>query len=101
MPITYILDTGGALAVPTAPLGLAQGGPAPVLQPLIHLNVSLPDAYAGNVTFSGKVSPVVGVSLGAGVVITGSPIALPGVPGSGTVFWCLQVNLTTGVVSMK
>jgi hypothetical protein len=101
MPVTYDLTTGGQLPTPATPVPVASGGPAPTLQPLIQFKVTLPDTYPGNVTFAGRVSPVSGSALGASVAMTGLPIALPAVPGSGTVFWALQVNLATGAVTMK
>ena len=100
MPVTYDLTTGGQLPTPSTPLNPAAGGAAPVMQPLVQLKVSLPDAYPGNVTFAGKISPVAGNQLQPSMLMTGSPIALPAVPGSGTTWWALQVNLTTGAVTL-
>jgi hypothetical protein len=102
MPLTYDLTTGGQLPTPSTPLAVADGGVAPVLQPLVQFKVNLPDTYSGqNVTFAGKISPVVSGQLQPSIVMTGSPIALPAVPSSGlTTKWALQVNLTTGVVTM-
>lgn len=104
MPISFMIDTGGALQV-TAQPGVAQGGTPEALQPKVRFAMSLPDSYGGNVTFSGTVAAVVGNALQTAVALTGSPIALPAVPGSGTTFWALQVcvnaaNGTVGVVTM-
>ncbi|HLG72145.1 MAG TPA: hypothetical protein VFE42_20695 [Chloroflexota bacterium] len=63
---------------------------------LIDTDVTLPD--------SGTSVSVVGSVQTPGqsaVAITGSPVASPGVPGSGTNYWIIQVNTATGAASVK
>ena len=119
------MDTGGALQVPSGPVPFeASGTPgtsgpvAAVLQHLVHVEITLPDSYPGNVTLSGRLSvaPAAGGALAAAVTMTDGSnsapgsLALPAVPNSGTTFWCLQVCVSAaldpssrvvGQVSMK
>jgi hypothetical protein len=97
MSVTYEEVTGG-MPSPTV------AGGSPSQQPIIDYKVEFPDTISGqNVTFSGFISPALAAGgLGPAVALSGSPIALPSVPGGGlSLNWILQVNLTTGAVTMK
>ena len=105
MPVTYTLATGGQVSNPPSVNGNTFSG-ALALQPYLDVDVTLPDAEGGNITFSGILVPLAttvtpqAAQLAAPIVLTGSPIASPAVPGSGTTYYALQVNLTTGAVTM-
>jgi len=83
--------------------GLVLGTP-PAQQPIVDAKVELPDTFAGqSVSFSGFLSPAPAAGgLSTALALSGSPILLPAVPGGGlSLNWILQVNLTSGVVTMK
>lgn len=65
--------------------------------PLVSFNLNLPDTNGGNAVCEGTVS-FIGL---ATVKIVNTPLALPVAPGAGQVFYMLQVNTSTGVVSLK
>lgn len=71
-------------------------------QPILKADIQFPDTFA-NLTFSGYICPAQTTGgLAAAVALSGSPIALPGVPGGGlSLNWILEVNATTGVVQIK
>lgn len=64
---------------------------------LLDTVVQLPDSGT-NVLIAGSVDPS-----GAGnpVAITGSPLTMPAAPGSGSIFWNIQVDTTTGVATVQ
>jgi len=89
MPVSYNIVTGGNVV-------------SGVQQPLLNFTLTLPDTYSGqNFTFSGIIMPVGPTGgLSSAIALTGSPIALPSVPASGTTYWLLQANLSTGAVTL-
>jgi len=66
-------------------------------EPIITTAIELPDSGT-SVIITGAVTPQGG---GVPVAVTGSPLAAPAPPGSGSVFWVIQVNTTTGAASVK
>ena len=68
-----------------------------IVETQIQTNIYLPDANGGNLTILGTVTPVGGPL----VAITGSPIAYPSAPGSGSIYLILQVNSSTGAATLK
>ena len=67
------------------------------LATLVQVNVGLPGTDGGSVPINGQIQ----VPGSAKLVITGSPLTAPVIPGSGTTFWIIQVNTTTGAASIK
>lgn len=61
----------------------------------LEYTVALPDAGT-SVKIAGAVSGAGGVK----VAITGSPISAPANPGSGSIFYIIQVNTTTGAATL-
>lgn len=100
MSATWISVTGGNVtAGGTVNTNTLSAG----RQPFLEYGFSVPDTMGGNVTFYGVVAPVSPAgALAAAVAFTGSPIAMPAVPGGGlSLNWGLQVNTTTGAVTLK
>lgn len=64
---------------------------------LIAVTVSVPDSGTG-VLIGGNYQVAHGGSL---LVISGSPLTGPAVPVSGTTWWVVQINTTTGAASIK
>lgn len=62
----------------------------------IATSIQLPDS-GSSVQITGSVDTVTG----AAVAVTGSPLTAPTPPGSGSVFWIIQVDGVTGVASVK
>ncbi|GAC1373740.1 MAG: hypothetical protein NVSMB4_00640 [Acidimicrobiales bacterium] len=58
--------------------------------------VVLPDS-GSSVTVGGMVA-LIG---GANVLVTGSPLTAPAVPGSGSTFWNIQIDGTTGAATVQ
>ncbi len=58
--------------------------------------IELPDSGTSYLV-AGTVQPVGGTQ----VTITGSPVTAPTPPGSGYINWIIQVNVTTGALSIK
>jgi hypothetical protein len=67
-----------------------------VIDDLIDTNIGFPDSGT-SITIVGRVQKV-GFAVQP---ITGSPVSSPGVPGSGTNFWIIQVDYTSGAASVK
>ena len=67
-----------------------------VTSTLIDLDIELPDA-PGTLLIAGSVTPVGQ----AAVAVTGGPLAIPAAPASGSVFYNVQVNTSTGVASVQ
>lgn len=63
----------------------------------LDCDIQLPDSGTA-VLVGGSVDPS-----GAGnpVAITGSPLAMPAAPGSGSIFWNIQVDVTTGAATVQ
>jgi len=64
--------------------------------PMLRVSVELPD--------SGSVLGIQGTVQLAGqptVNVSGSPLAIPPVPGSGSTFWNVQVDANTGVATIQ
>jgi hypothetical protein len=62
----------------------------------INTSITLPD--------SGTALPIVGrvqAKGAASTVITGSPLAMPAALGSGSVYWNVQVDVTTGAATVQ
>ena len=79
MPLTVINQTGdGTVAA------------------LIDTAVTLPDS-GSVVQIDGRVTP----PGGATVQVTGSPLTMPAAPGSGQIFWNIQVDTGTGAASVQ
>lgn len=66
-------------------------------EPIISTMIELPDS-GQSVIIAGTVTPQGG---GPAVNVTGSPLTAPAPPGSGSIFWVIQVNTTTGAASIK
>jgi hypothetical protein len=66
-------------------------------EPIIATAIELPDSGT-SVIITGTVTAQGG---GPAVPVTGSPLAAPAPPGSGSVFWIIQVNTTTGAATVK
>lgn len=64
--------------------------------PLVNVTIAFQDS-GQSVAILGQVQ----AAGGALASITGSPLVAPVVPGSGTAYWIIQVNLTTGASSVK
>ncbi len=79
MPITISNQTGDGVSAP-----------------LVQSGIEIPDSGT-SVLVSGQVqapgSPA--------VPLTGSPVAIPAVPGTGTTFYILQANTGSGAVTVK
>lgn len=93
MPVRFETAGGGLPAPPTVPGN----------QPILIAFIEFPDAFPGNITVGGQVTPApVAGGLAAAVQFTGSPLALPGVPGGGlSLNWILEVNTTSGALAIK
>ncbi len=63
---------------------------------LITTNISLPDA-GSSVGIAGTVS----TPGNAPVTITGSPVTVPSPPGSGSIYFIIQINTSTGAATVK
>lgn len=59
--------------------------------------IQLPDSGT-SVLVAGSVNPV-GTS--GALTITGSPLTMPAAPGSGSIFWNIQVDTTTGASTVQ
>lgn len=62
----------------------------------IHCSIEVPDSGTSYVV-TGTVTP----KGGSAVSMTGSPLTAPSPPGSGSIYWIIQVNTTTGALSIK
>lgn len=98
MSVSYSGTTGGASSDGTKLYALQQ------------VSFQLPDSFPGNILLEGVIQPLStdGIAGGGSPVIFGTAvqlatnsIALPAVPGSGTTYYILQANTTTGVVTLK
>lgn len=67
-----------------------------VNDPIIATAIGLPDSGT-SVSILGTVTP----TGAAAITITGSPLTAPTPPGSGSIYWIIQVNTTTGVATVK
>lgn len=67
-----------------------------VTAPRLDTFVQLPDTGA-TVLISGAVTPIGGPQ----VPITGSPLTMPTAPGSGSIFWNIQVDTGTGAATVQ
>ncbi len=85
------------------PLTLSAAAGDGVLTPAIRVNISLPDSGTTIAVQGSYQAPLVGSNpqgLQPVVNFSGSETN-PGVPGSGTNYWIVQLNVTTGVLSVK
>lgn len=64
--------------------------------PLVAVSVALPDSGT-SVPIVGRVQPAAGTA----VTVTGSPVTIPAAPGSGSIYYVIQINTTTGAATMK
>jgi hypothetical protein len=67
-----------------------------VKDPIIATSIQLPDSGT-SVIIDGAVTPTGGPA----VTVTGSPLTAPAAPGSGSVYWIIQVNTSTGAATVK
>jgi hypothetical protein len=67
-----------------------------VKDPVIATSIQLPDSGT-SVIIAGSVTPTGGQP----VTVTGSPVTAPAPPGSGSVYWIIQVNTATGAATVK
>ncbi len=58
--------------------------------------IEVPDSGT-SYSVTGTVTP----AGGSAVAMTGSPLTAPSPPGSGNIYWIIQVNTTTGALSIK
>ncbi|GAC1375204.1 MAG: hypothetical protein NVSMB4_03210 [Acidimicrobiales bacterium] len=63
---------------------------------LLDVSVQLPDSGT-SVPVSGRVA----AKGAAGQAITGSPLTMPAAPASGSVFWNVQVDVTSGAATVQ
>lgn len=59
--------------------------------------IQLPDSGT-SVLVAGSVNPT---GAGGALVVTGSPLTMPAAPGSGSIFWNIQVDATTGAATVQ
>ena len=59
-------------------------------------SIQLPDAGTA-VQITGRIQKVGGASL----TVTGSPLTIPAAPGSGSIFYNIQVDTTTGAATVQ
>jgi hypothetical protein len=68
-----------------------------VTSTLIQLSIQLPDAgtsvVLGGIIFAPGAGPA--------VTINGSPLTIPATPAAGSIYYIIQVNLTTGTATVK
>ena len=62
----------------------------------INVVIVLPDSGSSIVVSGNVKSPALPL-----VNITGSPLTAPGIPGSGSVFWNIQVDPTSGAATVQ
>jgi len=67
-----------------------------VAAPMVQVSVALPDT-GSSISIDGQVTAVGGTP----VAITGSPLTSPTPPGSGNIYWMIQVNSATGAATIK
>ena len=67
-----------------------------VTMPYVAVSLTLPDV-GSTIQGEGNFTPVGGVSQ----PITGFPLTAPSPPGSGLIYWIIQVNTSTLVASVK
>lgn len=67
-----------------------------VLTNQVATSIELPDSGT-SVTITGTVTS----AGGSQVSVTGSPLTAPAAPGSGSIYWVIQVNLSTGAATIK
>jgi hypothetical protein len=67
-----------------------------IIDPLINTNVELPDAGT-TVGISGFVQAIGGLK----VDVSGATVTMPAAPGSGSVFWNIQVDAGTGATTVQ
>lgn len=79
MPLTISNFTGDGIATPQ-----------------VSVSIEMPDSGTSYL-IGGLVDPVAG----GPIAVSGSPITAPAVPGSGTVYWIIQVDTTTGTATVK
>lgn len=67
-----------------------------VIDPFVSAELTLPDA-GSSIVIEGSIKPIGA----AEIAITGSPLTAPSPPGSGLIYWIIQVNTSTGAASIK
>jgi len=67
-----------------------------VLSDYLDYDIEIPDSGT-SVSVSGTVQPAGGVA----APMTGSPVTIPAAPGSGSLYYIVQVNKLTGALSVK
>jgi hypothetical protein len=85
------------------PLTLSAAGGDGVLTPAIRCNISLPDTGTSIVVQGSYQATLVGSNpqgVQAVVNFSGTETS-PGVPGSGTNYWIVELNVSTGVLATK
>lgn len=61
----------------------------------LALNVAMPDANGGTVNINGQINAV-----GVGPVAVSSSVVLPAAPASGSIFFIIECNRTTGACAL-